>query len=96
MYKLSISNCLLFSALAIAAFRTFRTVYEIRLFENLSWFTALLAFLLTIDLAIFASLAALAAPVHWGSHRFAGRYYFMGCADNRLARCISTRLFTFS
>ena len=34
--RLSISNCLLFSALAIAAFNTFNTLLEILLLENLS------------------------------------------------------------
>ena len=35
------SNWLLFSALATAEFRTFKTLEAILLLENLSWFTAL-------------------------------------------------------
>ncbi len=56
---LSISSCLLFSAFAIAALRTFSTLLAILLFENFNWFTALLTFLLTIDLVILASLSGL-------------------------------------
>ena len=42
------SNCLLFSAFAIAAFNTFRIVIDILLDENCNWLTAELTFIFTI------------------------------------------------
>ena len=54
MNNLSISSCLLFSAFAIAALRTFKTFFDILLSENLSWFIAELTFLFTMLFKLFS------------------------------------------